>query len=365
MLLEYAAWGRCHNNNKHVTDASLHRQERKLKDKQKKALNSIEELLNRKSGQMCAYSDIYEPFAVILEERATMRVKWSERENDCVFKKISEDYKPIPFPAEYSSNKLLHTSTGRKNFGVSSMVGGDPKDLRRIAKVLRALGKAYLTRKISDLPEMFFHPCSSLEIGSDSCHDMEYDWIGWKNLRFALEMQSPWAKLLLDKKKTIETRAYDLPSDLLGSKIDILQSKAGSTGVSSLPNVIETNASIDEVVERIGWFTVIQVITYNSKENFHNDEARHLVSKESGYGWKDGHLLYGWVVGECGYYANEQQDMRRIKRRFRSLFEIDIAESIDTNYRANELSQMNEKKHHKKGHNGGNNNGRKRKKKRY
>lgn len=144
---------------------------------------------------------------------------------------------------------------------------------------------------------------------------MPFTWEGWGKCDFGLEMQSPWAGLLLEGKKTIETRAYDLPPALLGRRIDILQSKTGST-VSSLGNVVAVGAVEDEAtVRRVGWCTFTRVIRYQDRESFEADEAAHLVKKDSAFGWKEGitKVVYGWVVGtvSCLNGGTPQDDTAR------------------------------------------------------
>ena len=336
-MLESAAWGRCQES-KLIPEKSLSRRERKIKEKQKKSMTSIEELLQRKSEKMCVYSDIYDAFAVLIEDRATMREKWEERENDSIYKRISNDYKPIRFPVTYL---LKSGDKSGEILGVSSMIGGEPKDLRQIANTLRQLGKAYVSQKRSDLPKLFFQTNVLSGEGIESQCKINNNWIGWKTCQIALEMQCPWAKLLLEGKKLIETRAYDLPQILLGVKIDILQSKAGRAGVSNLPDIVESKESINDLVDRIGWFTIKEVIKYTSKEQFDKDKNKHLVEENSGYGWKEGKPLYGWVVGESGYYSEGRQDMSRIIRRMRSLFEINFKEDMKRN--------IQREQYHKKG----------------
>lgn len=60
------------------------------------------------------------------------------------------------------------------------------------------------------------------------------DWDGFKDRPVGLEMQRPWAGHLLEGRKTIETRQYDLPRALLNRRIEVLESRRGQDGVSSL-----------------------------------------------------------------------------------------------------------------------------------
>jgi len=147
---------------------------------------------------------------------------------------------------------------------------------------------------------------------------VDSDWNGLKNLhsrqRFALEMQEPWANYLLTRRKTIETRAYNLPLVLLGRSIDVLQTPQGAAKVSSLGNEIEVLSSRSstwskEIPSLIGWCRFISVKEYRTREDFIADEQYHLVSSDNPYGWKKGtkdQVIYGWVVGECGFSTTTQ-----------------------------------------------------------
>lgn len=141
--------------------------------------------------------------------------------------------------------------------------------------------------------------------------------------RVGLEMQEPWGTLLLKGKKTIETRAYTLPKQLIGKVIHILQSRKGKDGISSLPNVMDYP---EQKVDRIGWVVFDHVVEYRDKESFIKDEQKHLVLRESNYAWKDGEtkVIYGWKVKECGGFEESSRSMKRLIRRMRSLFEIEF-----------------------------------------
>lgn len=165
-------------------------------------------------------------------------------------------------------------------------------------------------------------------------------WPGWASLKFGLEMQRPYAEYLLAGRKTIETRSYALPQPLVtkndGSSaeihIDILESESGKDGVSSIPDqvkVLKRQQLQDEdqpsgpFVVRKGWCTFVESYRYTSREQFEADEHKHLVPSSSGYAWDDNRPLYGWVVGTCGYFDDDDcNGTYSAERRMRSLFEI-------------------------------------------
>jgi hypothetical protein len=166
--------------------------------------------------------------------------------------------------------------------------------------------------------------------------------------RFGLEMQCPYAEHLLSGRKSIETRGYDLPTPLLTKvgrdsdgyaeevRIDILESKSGQDGVSSIPDRVslltikdchddglKLEASSTPFLVLKGWCTFSYSFRYTTREQFEADERKHLVTSNSGYGWNDERPIYGWVVGTSGVYNSDDKDCKYIaERRMRSLFEI-------------------------------------------
>ena len=62
---------------------------------------------------------------------------------------------------------------------------------------------------------------------------------------FGLEMKEPWASLVLDGEKTVETRTYDLPEQLVGRPIVLLATAAdsGSAGASGLSDECRAGAA--------------------------------------------------------------------------------------------------------------------------
>lgn len=142
----------------------------------------------------------------------------------------------------------------------------------------------------------------------------------WESGRFALEMQAPWARRLLDGDKTVETRSYPLPAGLVGRSIEVMESKPGEDGVSSLGDTVEALCSELSVVGRV---TFSSSEAYSSRDAWAADESRHLVSPTSeGYGWKGPESVFAWAVGEVTAYPKPRA-VRRMTRALRSLFEVD------------------------------------------
>lgn len=346
------------------------RAERKARDRRKKACATLQELMGRTaattsasgsasaSGSTYGSSQLfYEPLAELLDERATMRDLWAKREKDFVFREMSDDYRPLPVPFRFAgsnhssdSQEQVNKMSGLQECWGKSPLPGLPQELRDNVKHLRALGMAYesgngehlpaklpkLNMPESDKTDPKDSNASSAKSPSIDEHSMSDDWSGWKQYAFGLEMQRPWAGALLDGKKTIETRAYDLPPGLLGRRIMILQSPSGRAGVSSMGNVLDLKTD-HAPATIIGWCTFSSVKTYSNQAMFEADESAHQVSKNSPYGWKDGDtkVIYGWVVGEHSYCKvnprddSEQQHVYKLAfRRKRSLYQLEQLDGV-------------------------------------
>lgn len=310
--------------------------ERKRRDKRKKALDTVEELISRiGTARTTAIQSLYEPFADLLRERAEMRRLWKKRQEDHVFRELDRSQRPLPIPFEYGTD----AKSNGGEFAVSPM----PEDLVGMADRLVALGRAFVSEDAKYLPEDCklndAHPTVRTDSSTKEAmaaldeHCQPLNWNGWSSRQFGLEMQDPWAGLLLQKRKTIETRAYDLPPALLGRRIEILQSQKGGI-TSSLGNVVQMAAG-ESPVTRVGWCTFTNVIRYEDADLFNADQDAHWVTKGSDFHpfntrkGKKHTAVYGWVVGEVGTYANEtpRNPLKAIVRRYRSLFELQISDS--------------------------------------
>jgi FTO catalytic domain/FTO C-terminal domain len=369
--LEHAAQGQCQSQSAtdtvvakdtaSPTGTTLSKAQRKLRDKRRKAASTLREMLERESGSAARGSSpqsvpdagrtgsVFESLASLLEARATMRELWMRRESDVAFVDLPADCHPLPFPCRFASTSTtqLH-STDSSNLhddddvlGISPMPGM-PSELRQLAVDVRAYERAFASGREADLPRPIHavNAKSGADIGLDGgCnrtgnatmnhvttdqHSMDCDWIGWGQsgaTQFGLEMQSPWAEALLEGRKSIETRSYNLPPALIGQRIAILQSPRGTAGISALGNTISLTEK-PPVVAIVGWCTFSSVKVYTSSREFQADSLHHLVSAGSGFGWKDGttSVLYGWVVQAYGKSTTSMY--QSATRRMRSLYEL-------------------------------------------
>jgi hypothetical protein len=319
--LRAASEARCgFDSESNNSDSKPSRTERKARERRRKALTTIEDLLARHNlDKGAALDQIYKPLAELIEQRATMRERWQKREKDHLFRELKAECRPLAVPFRFNVEE--GTKQIDEECGFSPMKGS-PLDLSNISINLRALGNAYQSMKLSDLPVRAVACKKNRSKGSEvDEHRKGLKWAGWADDEFGLELQEPWAAAVVEGRKPIETRSYDLPPSLLGKRILIIQSPALKPGVSAMRDEIDFfNDSNGAKV--IGWCTFDSVRKYTTQEAFEADEREHLVTQNSGYGWKKGRtkVVYGWIVGSCK--AESRKDILSGIRRMRSLFEI-------------------------------------------
>ena len=93
-----------------------------------------------------------------------------------------------------------------------------------------------------------------------------------------LNVQEPWASLLLSGKKTIETRTYPCTSAYLLRPIGIVATRRQELPKSCL----------------IGLVTIEENIEFDSLEKFRAFEHEHLVAAGSQFDWKRERPKWGW-----------------------------------------------------------------------
>lgn len=98
-----------------------------------------------------------------------------------------------------------------------------------------------------------------------------------------INIQYPWSSLLVDEKKSVETRNYPLPAKYVGEEIAI----------------IETPGRYGRFKARIiGTVTFSHSFKYPDRQAWLDDYNRHCVSKNDPmYGLED-KPKYGWVVSK-------------------------------------------------------------------
>lgn len=350
-LLQHAAQGKCLAASS--TTPPPPKAERKLREKQKKALVAVQGLFERSASLVDSSTEateLFGSFADLLQERAEMRELWSKREQDHVFTELSAELRPMPLPFGFADD---HESAD----GVTSPLPGSPSKLKDMATMLRSFGRAFVSGQTEDLPAPAPLPVKRAKASAQqssrpdsnddtAMHSKPLDWKGWKqeDCSFGLELQDPWAAAVINGRKQIETRAYDLPPALIGKRIWILESPSGTAGVSAMGDTI--NLADSGTCKVIGWCRFTSVIEYKSAASFQADESRHLVSANSGYAWKEGKtkVIYGWVVGECGH-VTKGISFSSATRRMRSLFELNVATVSGVEHRHHKRKATRDGKH--------------------
>jgi hypothetical protein len=327
-LLKAAAEQRCgFDVTDTVSDSKPSKAVRKARERRKKALTTLEDLLARSntSEEKDVLHSFFEPLCELLEQRSVMREQWSKREHDHAFRELGLECRPMTVPLRFNED---NSTKQADECGLSPMKGS-PAELKQIIEDLRDYGKAFQSKKLHDLPSTATTNVNSSKATEQMEHLKSLEWPGWSKNDFGLELQEPWAVAVIEGRKPIETRSYNLPPSLLGKRVVIIQSPAGKPGVSGMGNFIDLSRPNSTGARVIGWSIFDSVKKYTTKEDFEADEKDHLVTPDSGYGWKKGKtkLLYGWVVGQYGSFKMEGTQFLSATRRMRSLFQLRVKDS--------------------------------------
>ena len=321
-----------------------------------KAFEQLRAIGGRKEGEDVK---LYEVVGEGLEKIGKMRSLWKDRENDSVFFSMEKKWRPMTVPFPDIGVDLLGWET----------VGGIVRAWGGIVGGASGCGED----SICDNPFGNLKPedSNSGASTSTSFNDNINDGNGNGNDEnmtgnYALELQPPWSTALVSGKKTIETRQYELPSQLLGKKIDIIEIAKGEDGVSSNRADVVAGNDIGRTYKRVGWVVFESLKKYVSSEEFRKDEKKHCVEEGSGYDWKEGGC-WGWKVSEFRERVGDEngdgwggvKELRRIKR---SIFQV-ISESSGSGRYGNVKGKKGKKKKRKEEN--GTTEDNKRKKKRY
>lgn len=102
------------------------------------------------------------------------------------------------------------------------------------------------------------------------------------NINPGINIQAPWALLLLDQKKQIETRTYALPTKYAGQDLWLIETP-GKSG--------KFKARV------IGIIRFSESKEYKSESEFFEDADLHLIypgNRE--YAWRSNTRKFGWIV---------------------------------------------------------------------
>ncbi|MDH4467957.1 MAG: ASCH domain-containing protein [Bacteriovoracaceae bacterium] len=95
-----------------------------------------------------------------------------------------------------------------------------------------------------------------------------------------INIQFPISQLILEGKKTIETRTYPIPKKYLGQELLMIETpgKAGSFKARAVA-IIKFS----------------KCYKYKSKSEFYADSKKHRVNPDSPWAWKD-KSKWGWII---------------------------------------------------------------------
>jgi hypothetical protein len=98
-----------------------------------------------------------------------------------------------------------------------------------------------------------------------------------------INIQAPWAELIVSGKKTVETRCYPLPQKYVGKPMAVIETP-GRTGRFSS--------------RLVGVVVFGESFPYRSRDEFYADSGRHHVFPESDFRWDaaNGKAKWGWPV---------------------------------------------------------------------
>lgn len=149
---------------------------------------------------------------------------------------------------------------------------------------------------------------------------------------FGLEVQKPYASLLVDGVKTTDVRGYALDGACIGKRFYIIETSGGVEGVPVLGSGESTvaedggvSSTPGGVARVIGWVVFDACVEYESAEAFREDAGRHLVDASSTYAYgngPDGARYFGWRVSERGVCENAR--LMSYRRVFRSVHAVRV-----------------------------------------
>lgn len=98
---------------------------------------------------------------------------------------------------------------------------------------------------------------------------------------YGLNVQEPWASLLIDGVKSVETRSYALPKKYEGVELAIIATPGRKRNFKA---------------QIIGTVTFSHCFQYQNIKEWLDDVNRHCVTPDSKYYWNVHKQKYGWVV---------------------------------------------------------------------
>ncbi len=111
-----------------------------------------------------------------------------------------------------------------------------------------------------------------------------------------INIQFPISRLILDGKKTVETRTYPLPKQYIGKEMVI----------------IETPGPVGKFESRIvGIIVFSKCFKYETAKKFYADVARHHVYEDSPWSWNPAKPKWGWEISRIRVFPEHKKAPNR------------------------------------------------------
>lgn len=103
-----------------------------------------------------------------------------------------------------------------------------------------------------------------------------------------INVQYPISRLILDGRKTIETRTYPIPKKYVGKDMVLVETPG-------------RHGSFKARIVAIIRFT--ESFKYESKTAFYKDVKHHCVTPDSEWAWKDNKPKWGWRIDHISKFS--------------------------------------------------------------
>ena len=122
-----------------------------------------------------------------------------------------------------------------------------------------------------------------------------------------INIQWPISELILQGKKTIETRTYPVPQKYLNQDMIMIETPGKSGRFKSRMRCI---------------LKFTECFQYKSRQDFYNDIDKHCVSKDSPWKWDPTKPKWGWIVEVVEVFDKPLQLKKRPGIKFSTDIEI-------------------------------------------
>jgi len=113
--------------------------------------------------------------------------------------------------------------------------------------------------------------------------------------RHFLMMDWPWPSFVLSGEKSVETRGYALPADLVGREVALFESRYPDSHAGRFVDRLSPESRL--VGRFVGTVVFGPSFRYDTREQWEEDGAKHLVTPDHPvFGWDDSVAKFGWPV---------------------------------------------------------------------